>query len=98
MQELLLGIWGTILGAVGFLFNVMFFWLPNDPVTEFLNDVSVQSASSQGVAWLNWFVDVSLYANVFAAFVAVMLAFAIFKVLTAILNFIFKALGATPFI
>lgn len=98
MEELILQGWNLILQVVGTVFNLVFFWLPTDPLSIYLNDVSVQSASAQGVRWLNWFVDVQLFSAVLGAFVSVLLLFAAFKVLSYIVNFIMSALDAVPFL
>ena len=98
MDTLFLQGWNFLLGVVGTVFNIVFFWLPNDPLTEYLNDASVQAASAQGVSWLNWFVDVQMFAGVLSAFVTVLLLFAVFKVVSYIVKFIMSALDAVPFI
>lgn len=98
METLVLQGLNALVQVVGSVFNVMFFWLPSDPVTEYLNDVSVQAASAQGVAWLNWFVDVRMASSIFAAFVTVLLLFAAFKVVAYIVKFVMSALDAVPFV
>ena len=98
MDVVVLQGWNMILQAVGFVFNLVFFWLPNDPVAEYLNDASVQAASAQGVAWLNWFVDVQMAASLLSVFVSVLLLFAVFKVVSYIVKFIMAALDAVPFV
>lgn len=90
--------WNLVLQAIGFVFNLVFFWLPRDPLSDYLDSLAVQSAASQGISWLNWFVDVDMYAGVLSAFVAILLLFAVFKVVSYIVKFILAAFDAVPFI
>lgn len=98
MEAMVLQGWNAILQIVGAVFNVVFFWLPNDPISEYLNDVSVQAASAQGVRWLNWFVDVEMAASLLSVFVSVLLLFAVFKVVWFVVNLILGALEAVPIV
>lgn len=94
MEELVLSAWDTILSLLGTVFNVLFFWLPDDPLSAYLDSASVQAANAQAVRWLNWFVDVNLAANVFAMFISVLLLFAVFKLMVAVIDFAMKAIDA----
>ena len=90
--------WNFLLTLVGSVFNLVFFWLPNDPLADYLSSVETQAAMSQGVRWLNWFCDVSLFAGVLSAFVGVLLLFAVFKIVMWVVKFVFAAVDAVPLV
>lgn len=89
----------VLLTGVDLVFDLLFFWLPVDPVRQFVDNWDVVSAANaQAIRWLNWFVDVPFYSTVFAAFVAVFLAFAAWKVIMVIVDATFKAVEAVPLV
>ena len=50
--------------ALAQLFNMLFFWLPDDPLSGFFSDLSFTvSSANLGLHWLNWFVDVNFIAD-----------------------------------
>lgn len=98
MEALVLQGFNALLLVVTNVFNMVFFWLPVDPLAEYLDSVSLAQAAPQALRWLNWFVDVRLFAGVFSAFVTVMLAFAVFKVFMAVIRIIRDAVEAVPVI
>ena len=97
MEEVFLTFVKMVLGVVDTVFDVLFFWLPSDPITsQVVNWDVVASANAQAVRWLNWFVDVQFYAEVFSLFIAVFLAFAAWKVIMVIVDITFKGIEAVP--
>lgn len=97
MDTVLYSFFNLVLGIVDGVFDVLFFWLPDDPITSQLQNWDVISAANvQAVRWLNWFVDVQFYSEVFGLFVAVFLAFATWKVVKVVMSLVFKAVESVP--
>lgn len=97
MEELILQGLNILVALISQVFDIIFFWLPDDPLTNLLENWDVVSAANaQAIRWLNWFVDVPFAATVFAGFVWVFLAFAVWKIIKVIINATFKAVEAVP--
>lgn len=98
MESFLLAAANTLIGFVATVFNIFFFWLPVDPLADYLDSGSVQSAAGQGLSWLNWFVDVGTFAAVLSTFVTILLLFAAYKVLKLVFDLIVQLVQAVkPF-
>ena len=69
------------------LFNVIFFWLPDDFIIGYIDNLhTIVSANLLALKWLNWFIDVPFFVTVFGLAVTALLAWTAFQ----IFNYIFK--------
>lgn len=88
-----------LLGVVQTVFDVLFFWLPVDPLRPLIQDWDLVSAANvQAIKWLNWFVDVGFFSTVFGLFVGVFLAFAAWKVIMVIVDWVYRGVESVPLV
>ena len=88
-----------VVQAIDSLFRLLFFWLPDDPfadtITGFVNNFSAEFYNP--IRWLNWFVDVGYISGLLAALVAILLAWAAYKLAVHIFSTTAKAIELIPF-
>lgn len=57
----------VLVSALTQLFELLFFWLPDDPLAGYLSDLSFTVSSlGTGLHWLNWLIDVNFFADAVA--------------------------------
>jgi hypothetical protein len=81
----LLSALGWLLGLVKSIFDVLFFWLPDDFLMPHIKNLEfIAQSHQQAFAWLNWFLDVGFFITVFSLAAVPILAWAAFKLLWGI--------------
>lgn len=96
MEEAVLQAFNLLLSVAVNVFNFLFFWLPVDPLAEYLDSVELASVAPQALRWLNWFVDVELFAGVLFMFISIMLLFAAWRALVLVWGFVRDAVESVP--
>lgn len=84
-----------VVSALGTLFDLIFFWLPDDFISPLISDLEfVVRSNVTAIKWLNWFVDVPFFVAVFGLAVSALLVWTAFR----IFDYLFKkATGAITF-
>lgn len=93
--DLLIGLFTDVvnwlISALGTIFGILFFWLPDDPLANTVNSVHVAICSlGEPLNWLNWFIDVPFFINVFFVVLTALTIYYGFNLAQAILTFAAK--------
>ena len=91
METIFYNFLNALIGIITAIFNLLFSWLPSDPLKAVIDNWDVVSSSSAtAIRWLNWFVDIPFASTVLSGFVSVFLLFAAWTVILMIVDFIYK--------
>lgn len=82
-----------IVNLLNELFDMLFFWLPNDPFASYISDLQTSVGSvGVGLHWLNWFIDIRFVADGIVFVTAALVIYLGWAILREIVQFIYELL------